>query len=197
MQEPSPAERIPGTIYAVKEVVNMADIPNAASSSWRMKGIGVLRILFGVVWIADAWFKWQPEFVNKFSDYLTGALDGQPASVQVWINFWIQIVNVNPHVFAHIVAVAETLVAVGLVFGVLSNLTNVGGTLLTLVIWSTAEGFGGPYVAGSADIGAAIIYVLVFAGLFFANAGMVAGFDRLLTPTLGRLGFLASGPLRR
>lgn len=174
----------------------MANLSNTISlSSWRMKGIGILRIVFGLIWAVDAWFKWQPDFINKFADYLTGALDGQPAAVQAWINFWIHIVNVDPHVFAHIVAIAETLVALGLIFGVFSNLTNIGGGLLTLVIWSTAEGFGGPYVPGSADIGSAIIYTLVFAALFLTNAGLVMGLDRLLTPGLGRLGFLASRPL--
>ena len=176
----------------------MANLSNTTSlSSWRMKGIGILRIVFGLIWAVDAWFKWQPDFINKFADYLTGALEGQPAAVQAWINFWINIVNVDPHVFAHVVAVAETLVALGLLFGVFSNLTNLGGALLTLVIWSTAEGFGGPYVPGSADIGSAVIYTLVFAALFLANAGSVMGLDPLLTPVLGRLGFLASRPLPR
>ena len=77
-------------------------------SSWRYRGIGVLRMVFGVVWAVDAWFKWQP---------------------------------------------------------------------------------------GSTDIGAAIIYVLVFAALFLANAGLTMGVDRWLTPALGRWGVLASGPL--
>ncbi len=61
------------------------------------------------------------------------------------------------------------------------------------VIWSTAEGSGGPYKAGSTDIGAAIICVLVFAGLFLSSAGPYYGLDRWLTPKLGKLGFLASG----
>lgn len=66
---------------------------------------------------------------------------------------------------------------------------------MSLVIWSTAEGFGGPYQAGSTDIGAAIIYVLVFACLVLGRAGLTLGLDRRLTPVLGRFGFLASGPL--
>jgi len=175
----------------------MANLSNTTSlSSWRIKGIGILRIIFGLIWAVDAWFKWQPDFINKFADYLTGALDGQPAAVQAWINFWIRIVNVDPHVFAHIVAIAETLVALGLIFGLFSNLTNIGGALLTFVIWSTAEGFGGPYVPGSADIGSAIIYTLVFAGLFLANAGSVMALDPLLTPLLGRFRFLMSGSIK-
>lgn len=176
----------------------MAELSNTCPlSSWRLKGIGVLRITFGLVWLVDAWFKWQPDFINNFADYTTGALEGQSPAVQAWINFWVNIVKVEPHVFAHIIAIAETAIALGLILGVLSNLTNLGGGLMSFVIWSTAEGFGGPYVAGSTDIGAAIIYVFVFAALVLTNAGLVMGFDRWLTPRLGRLSILASGPLSK
>ncbi len=162
-------------------------------NSWRTKGLAVLRILFGLVWLVDASFKWQPDFINQFTGYLTGTLDGQPAAVQAWINFWINIVNVNPTLFAYIVAISETAIALGLILGAFSNLTDLGGTLLALVIWSSAEGFGGPYKAGSTDVGAAVIYVLVFAGLFLSNAGLAWGLDQWLTPRLGRLSFLAAG----
>lgn len=113
----------------------------------------------------------------------------------MWINLWVNIIKVEPHVFAHIVAISETALAIGLIFGVFSNLTNFGGILLSVVVWSTAEGFGGPYVPGSADIGSAVIYALVFAGLFLANAGLFMELDQWLTPKLGRWSFLASGPL--
>ncbi len=166
-------------------------------SEWQTKGIGILRIVFGLVWLVDAWFKWQPTFINQFTDYLSGALDGQPPAVQAWINFWMNIVKVDPHVFAHTIAIAETAVALGLIFGVFSNLTNLGGMLLSLVIWSTAEGFGGPYTPGSTDIGSAVIYALVFAGLFLSNAGLIFGLDGWLTPKLGSRGILASGSLRK
>ncbi len=165
-----------------------------ALPSWRLNGLGVLRIVFGIIWLIDASFKWQPEFIGKFTDYLTGALDGQPAAVQAWINFWINIVNVDPRALAYVVALGETAIAVGLLLGVLSNLTYLRGTLLSLVIWSTAEGFGGPYAPGSTDIGTAIIYVLVFVGLYLTSSGLYLGLDRRLTPLLGRWSILASGP---
>lgn len=160
---------------------------------WRMKGIGILRIVFGLVWAVDAWFKWQPGFINNFSSYLTGPLDGQPVWIQSWINFWINIIKVDPHVFAYLVALGETAVAIGLLFGLFSNLTNIVGTLLSIIIWTTAEGFGGPYSTSSTDIGAAIIYVLVFAGLFLAEAGLFYGVDRYLDPLVGRWNILFSG----
>jgi len=160
-----------------------------------LKGFGLLRIAFGLVWAIDASFKWQPNFIIHFTDYLTGALDGQPPAVQAWITFWIHIVKVDPHAFAYLVAIGETALALSLILGAFSNLMTVVGILLSLVIWSTAEGFGGPYVPGSADIGAAIIYVLVFLGLFLASAGRSFGLDEWLTPLLGRWSFLASGSL--
>ncbi len=36
---------------------------------------------------------------------------------------------------------------------------------MSLMIWSTAEGFGGPYGERSTDVGTSVIYVLVFVGL--------------------------------
>ena len=165
---------------------------------WQARGIAALRILFGFVWLIDAWFKWQPDVVTRFSDYLTGSLEGQPTWVQGWIHFWMNITNVDPHVFARLVAFGETAIGVALILGVFMNLTNLVGVLLSVVIWTTAEGFGGPYQAGSTDIGAAIIYALVFIGLFLSMSGLTYGIDRWLTPRLGRWGVLASGlPTRR
>jgi nitrite reductase (NO-forming) len=43
------------------------------------------------------------------------------------------------------------------------------GLVFSLLIWSTAEGFGGPYTAGSTDLGTAIIYAVVFALLFLVD----------------------------
>ena len=160
---------------------------------WQTKGIAGLRITFGLVWLIDAWFKWQPDFVTQFSDYLTGSLEGQPGWVQGWIHFWMNIVNVDPNIFARLVALGETAIGVALILGVFMNLTNLAGVLLSVVIWTTAEGFGGPYQAGSTDIGAAIIYALVFVGLFLSMSGLTYGVDRWLTPRLGRWGILASG----
>lgn len=104
-------------------------------------------------------------------------------------------VSVDPQVFGHLVAIGETAIAIALLFGFFTNLASLGGVLLSIVIWTTAEGFGGPYQGGSADIGSAIIYVLVFVGLVLSQAGLYLGLDRRFTPALGRFGFLASGPL--
>lgn len=179
-------QRRPGTVSSPTEPLH---------TPWRRKGFGILRMLFGLVWAIDAFFKWQPAFHDSLDTYLAEGAEGQPAAVQAWIGFWINIVGVNPHFYSTVLALAETALALALLLGVLTNLAYLGGVLLSLGVWSTAEGFGGPYQPGSADIGAAIIYVLVFAALFLASAGFYFGLDRYLTPRLGRWGILAAGSL--
>lgn len=163
-------------------------------TKWRANGIGTMRILFGVIWAIDAQFKWRPSFVDNFVSYLTGGLDGQPLLVKQWISLWIDVIKIDPTTFAYLVALAETGLAIALILGIFSNLAYIGGGLLSLVIWSTAEGLGGPYVAGSTDIGSSIIYFVVFGLLFFSHAGLYRGLDGWLTPKLGMFSWMASGP---
>jgi uncharacterized membrane protein YphA (DoxX/SURF4 family) len=172
----------------------MTKIKETASiQNWRLKGLGLLRIVFGFIWLFDAQFKWRPYFINHFLEYITDAQTGQPAVISKWLGTWIHIIQINPHLFGYIVAISETAIGLGLIFGFLSNLTFAGGTLLSLLIWSTAEGFGGPYVQGSTDIGTAIIYVFTFVALFLTKAGLYYGLDRRISGLLGRWKFLASG----
>ena len=169
-----------------------------APMNWRQKGVGITRIIFGLVLAIAALLKWQPQFQNTFVAQVATAQGGQPAPIMGWIAFWTHLVSINPLLFARIEASTETALAIFLLFGVLSNLTYVIGTLLSLGIWSIPEGFGGPYVAGkSTDIGAGLPYAIIFALLLFLSAGRYYGLDSWFTTRLGRLGFLASDSFRR
>ena len=176
--------------------------PKSSSRSlpmnWRERGVGLARIIFGLVYAVAATLKWQPQFQNTFVAQISAARDGQPALIQAWISFWTHVVSINPLLFARIEASTETAIAVFLIFGLFSNLTSIVGILLSLGIWSTAEGFGGPFIPGhSTDIGTAFPYAVLFAVLLFLSAGRYYGVDQWLTAKLGRLGFLASGSFRR
>ena len=157
-----------------------------------------MRIIFGLVYVVAATLKWQPQFQNTFVQQISAVSDGQPAPIQDWISFWTHLVSINPLLFARIEATTETVIAVFLIFGIFSNLTYIVGIFLSLGIWSTAEGFGGPFIPGqSTDIGTAFPYAILFAVLLFLSAGRYYGVDQWLTAKLGRLGFLASGSFRR
>lgn len=163
-------------------------------SSWRAKAIATLRVAFGLVWAFNAWLKWQPKFLATFAQKVAEAQQGQAPAVRAWISFWTHLVGTNPHLFAYLLASTETALAVFLLFGILTNLTCVVGILLSLGIWSVAEGFGGPYQFGdSTDIGTALPYALLFGVLLAIAAGRYYSVDQWLTPRLGRFGFLASG----
>ena len=73
----------------------------------------------------------------------------------------------GPRAFAYFVAVTETLIALSLVIGIARKLTYLNATIFSLMIWSTAEGFGGPYtgLGADVDVGAGLIYALVFVSL--------------------------------
>jgi hypothetical protein len=62
------------------------------------------------------------------------------------------------------------VIAVALIAGFARKLTYISAAAFSVVIWAAAEGFGGPYTSGSADIGTAVIYAVVFLGLLALSA---------------------------
>ncbi len=105
---------------------------------------GGVRILFGLVWLVDASLKFQPSFAQSFSDLITGAAGGQPTWLAGWFSFWASATSVNPTLFAYIIAFSELAIAISLIFGFMRKIGYSGGFLLSLMIWSVPEGFGGP-----------------------------------------------------
>ena len=175
--------------------MNLNSSEVSISKKSRSKSIAVTRVSFGLVWAINAYFKWQPAFANNFQGYLTETYDSQSTLIQSWLDIWIKLTSVNPHLFGQMIALAETGIAIGLILGLFSNLDYIGGILLTLLIWTVPEGFGGPYTVGATDLGAGIIYPFAFAGLLLLSAGQHYGLDRYLWPKLGSWRFLSSRPL--
>ena len=124
-----------------------------------------LRISFGIIWLIDATLKWLPGFRSGYMSTIMGQADGQPGWLKGWFTFWINLQHPQAMFFAYLVAVAETLIAVALIAGFARKLTYISAAAFSVLIWATAEGFGGPYTSGSADIGTAVIYAVVFLGL--------------------------------
>jgi uncharacterized membrane protein YphA (DoxX/SURF4 family) len=125
----------------------------------------VLRITFGLIWLIDAALKWLPGFRASYMSVIMDETQGQPGWLQPWFHFWIRFQHPDAMFLAYLAAVAETLIAVALIAGFARKLTYLSAIAFSLLIWGTAEGFGGPYTTGASDIGTAIIYAVVFAGL--------------------------------
>ena len=125
----------------------------------------VLRITFGAIWLVDAVLKWLPGFRRDYMGTIMGQAQGQPGWLKPWFDFWINLQHPRTSLFVDIVALIETLIAVALILGFARKITYVSAAIFSLLIWMTAEGFGGPYTAGAADVGTALIYALVFLSL--------------------------------
>ena len=124
-----------------------------------------LRISFGIIWLIDAVLKWLPGFRTDYMGAIMGEAQGQPGWLKPWFDFWIRFQHPYAMPLAYLVAVAETLIALALIAGFARKITYISAIVFSLLIWATAEGFGGPYTSGAADIGTAIIYAVVFAAL--------------------------------
>ena len=129
-----------------------------------------LRISFGIIWLIDAVLKWLSGFRSGYMDTIMGQAQGQPGWLRPWFDFWITLQHPRVMFFAYLVAVVETLIAIALIAGFARKLTYLSAIGFSLLIWATAEGFGGPYTSGAADIGTAVIYAVVFAGLLALGA---------------------------
>jgi nitrite reductase (NO-forming) len=146
----------------------------------RASGLALLRIAFGVIWAVDASLKWQPAFQANFQQLLTGAAQGQPGFLSWWFGLWQFVVSGRAPIFGILTAGTETYLAFALLTGFARKFTYSVGILYGLFVWSVAEGFGGPYMPGTTtDVGAAIIYSLLFLALFLVDAGRLS-VDRLI-----------------
>lgn len=137
----------------------------ARSISEFRPGASAVRITFGIVWLIDATLKWLPGFRSSFAEQIQGAADGQPVWLHGWFAFWINLLEPRAALFAVLVAVIETGIALSLIFGFARKTTYVLAIGFAVLIWATAEGFGGPYASGASDIGTAVIYAMVFLAL--------------------------------
>lgn len=143
--------------------------PSSPPDTWSALSTAALRVAFGIIWIVNAAFTWMPSFAANYAGYLRNAADGQPAWSAWWFNLWIAIVEPNAGTFLWLTRIATTALALALLFGFARRTVYVIGALYSLLIWSTAGGFGGPYTIGASNTGVGIIYVLVFAVLIAIN----------------------------
>ena len=182
------------------------DAPSAADSSlstttrsvvfgrrW-LHGAAVVRILFGALWACDARFKWQPGFIHgqTLHDELGKVTQVHTPVIHQWLALTHMVGMANPPVTAMVIAIIETLAALALVFGVLSNAAFVGSAILSFGIWSGAEAFHLPFHSGMTDLGPSVGYIFASLALFFAAAGSTWSVDSWLRPRLGAFAWLAA-----
>ncbi len=145
--------------------VQKALTPIRDQALWLPAAVSAVRAAFGMVWAIDAFLTWRPAFAAHYVGYLQNAAQGQPHWLLPWFNMWIALVTPAAGPFVWLTRIIETLIAIGLLFGLARKWIYVIGGLFSLLVWATAEGFGGPYTTGASNLGPALVYVLLFAAL--------------------------------
>lgn len=141
------------------------DIRRQFFETWPALASAALRVAFGLIWVVDAALTWSSQFAVHYVGYLHNAAHGQPGWLSGWFALWIAVVTPRASLFIWLTRIIETAVAIALLAGFARKVLYVAGALFCLLIWSTAEGFGGPYTVGATNMGAAIAYVLIFIAL--------------------------------
>jgi thiosulfate dehydrogenase (quinone) large subunit len=159
-----------------------------------LRGAAVVRILFGVLWACDASFKWQPGFIHgqTLHDELGKVSQVNTPVIHQWLALANMVGMANPPVTAAVIAIIETLAALALTLGVLSNAAFIGSAILAFGIWSGAEAFHLPFHSGMTDLGPSVGYIFASLALFFAAAGSTWSVDSWLRPRLGPFTCLAA-----
>jgi thiosulfate dehydrogenase [quinone] large subunit len=133
------------------------------------KHIAAVRIGFGLIWAVDAVFKFEPAFYRGILALIKAKDAGEPSWLNPWFNAWYRIVGSNQHLFAIMILIIEVLISLSLVLGIARRLNYALAAVFSFLIWGVGEAFGGPYVSGTTDVNAGIIYVLVFVLLYFVD----------------------------
>jgi thiosulfate dehydrogenase (quinone) large subunit len=148
--------------------------PEIALDNWFVRNLSslktIIRIIFGVFWAIDGGLKFAPGFVDSFSSMIKDAASGQPSWLAGWFSFWASITSSNPSFYVYSTGLIELALGLGIIFGFLRKPVYIISLLLSLIIWSVPEGFGGPYGPGSSDIGTGIVYAIVAFMLLIINA---------------------------
>jgi nitrite reductase (NO-forming) len=155
--------------------MNSESVEERRTLAWLLVATAGVRVAFGIIMMIDAYLKWRPAFAAHYVGYLQNAMKGQPFWLAPWFNFWLRIVIQHTSFFVLATRLIETAIAIGLLLGLARRITYIAGALFSLLIWSTAEGFGGPYTSGATNLGPALVYALFFIA--------VALFERLLGST--------------
>lgn len=127
------------------------------------------RVMFGFLWAWDAFFKLHPYFITHMVAFISGAEAGQPGWIVAYQQAWVAVItHTSPLLMGIMSAFTEVALAWSLLTGKLMRIFLPIGFVFSLMIWSTAEGFGGPYGNGSTGtpgnmFGNAVIYALIFA----------------------------------
>ena len=131
-------------------------------STHSAKLFSAARIVFGLVWILDGFFKFAFNTPSSLVQIVTYAGVGQPAWLAPWFAFWANTLSWSPVLSQLLIGGGEMAIGLLLVAGVLRKTVYALGLLFSLSIWAIPQSFGGPWAAGKVEVGSGFVYALAF-----------------------------------
>jgi hypothetical protein len=139
--------------------------------------VTALRLAVGTILAVDATLQFLPGAPPQLAYLLVvGAGQDQP-SLAWWYSYWVGVIAQNPGFWWYGTGVLTASLAACLILGVARRIAYVVGFAFGLSLWAIPNGFGGPFVAPNTDVGAGLLYALLF--LFLLQMDSVSGPVRL------------------
>jgi len=148
----------------------------------------IFRLIFASIWAIDAYLKWVCVYcgLNLADRIHDASLQPNPSIVTHWIVFWDRMASSDPN-FTLQIAILETLITLFLFLGFFTSPISAFGIVFSIIIWSTAENFGGILQQGAPDIGASPLYTVIFVMLIITGAGRQKSIDVWLSKKIRSL----------
>ncbi|MEM0143807.1 MAG: DoxX family membrane protein [Candidatus Parvarchaeum sp.] len=129
----------------------------------------ITRLFLGFIFIADSLLKLIPDSAYLIKENVLSGAYGAWSFVYPWVAFWANFTANNINFFVVFAIVIEFLIGLFLILGFFKRLVYIAGAIYSITIWLTISQFGGPYIAGTLDIGATPFYFLLFLLLIFSE----------------------------
>ena len=121
-----------------------------------------LRLLVGAIVAVDASLQFLPGAPPQVAYLLVvGAGQDQP-TISWWFSYWAGVIGGDPGLWWYGTGILTAALATCLILGVARRLAYVVGFLFGLMLWAVPNGFGGPYAAPNTDVGAGLLYAVLF-----------------------------------
>ena len=124
--------------------------------------VACLRLLVGAILAVDAILQFLPGAPPQLAYLLVvGAGQNQPA-LSWWYAYWASVIAGDPGFWWYGTGILMAILATCLLLGVARRLAYLVGFLFSLALWAIPNGFGGPYAAPNTDVGAGLLYAVLF-----------------------------------
>ncbi len=139
--------------------------------------VACLRVLVGAILAIDASLQFLPGAPPQLAYLLVVGAGQEHPSLSWWFSYWAGVIAQDPGFWWYGTGVLMAFLAACLILGVARRLAYVVGFLFSVMLWAVPNGFGGPYAAPNTDIGAGLLYAVLF--LVLLQIDSVSGPARL------------------